>query len=127
MFTRTLVLTACAVALATLLTSSSTQAQGPIRLNYLTFNSMVALPGVVLPPGRYAFESGPQGTDRALVRVMSADLQRVHYLGLTNAVTRPATMPLNQTVLLGEANRGEPTPIKAWYLINSARGREFRW
>ena len=127
MFTRTLVLTACAVALATLLTSSSTQAQGPIRLNYLTFNSSVALPGVVLAPGRYAFESGPQGTDRALVRVMSADLQRVHYLGLTNAVTRPATMPLNQTVLLGEANRGEPTPIKAWYLINSARGREFRW
>ena len=127
MFTRTLVLTACTVALATLLTSSSTQAQGPIRLNYLTFNSTVALPGVVLPPGRYAFESGPNGTDRALVRVMSADLQRVHYLGLTNAVTRPAAMPLNQTVLLGEANRGEPTPIKAWYLINSARGREFRW
>ena len=127
MFTRTLVLTACTVALAMLLTSSSTQAQGPIRLNYLTFNSTVALPGVVLPPGRYAFESGPNGTDRALVRVMSADLQRVHYLGLTNAVTRPAAMPLNQTVLLGEANRGEPTPIKAWYLINSARGREFRW
>ena len=127
MFTRTLVLTACAVALATLLTSSSTQAQGPIRLNYLTFNSSVALPGVVLAPGRYAFESGPQGTDRALVRVMSADLQRVHYLGLTNAVTRPAAMPLNQTVLLAEANRGEPTPIKAWYLINSSRGHEFRW
>jgi hypothetical protein len=36
-------------------------------------------------------------------------------------------MPLNQTVLLGEANRGEPTPIKAWYLINSPLGREFRW
>lgn len=127
MFTRTLVLTACAVALATLLTSSSTQAQGPVGLNYLTFNSTVALPGVVLPPGRYAFESGPNGTDRAIVRVMSADRQRVHYLGMTNAVTRPAAMPLNQTVLLGEANRGEPTPIKAWYLINSPRGHEFRW
>ena len=127
MFTRTLVLTACAVALATLLTSSSTQAQGPVGLNYLTFNSTVALPGVVLPPGRYAFESGPHGTDRALVRVMSADRQRMHYLGLTNAVSRPAAMPLNQTVLLGEASRGEPTPIKAWYLINSPRGHEFRW
>jgi hypothetical protein len=127
MFTRTLVLTACAVALATLLTSSATQAHGPARLNYLTFNSTVALPGVVLPPGRYAFESGPNGTDRAIVRVMSADRQRVHYLGMTNAVTRPAAMPLNQTVLLGEANRGEPTPIKAWYLINSPLGREFRW
>lgn len=127
MFTRTLVLTACAVALTTLLTSSSTKAQGPIRLNYLTFNSTVALPGVVLPPGRYAFESGPNGTDRALVRVMSADRQRMHYLGLTNAVSRPAAVPLNQTVLLGEASRGEPTPIKAWYLINSPRGHEFRW
>ena len=98
-----------------------------IRLNYLTFNSTVALPGVVLAPGRYVFESGPHGTDRALVRVMSADRQRVHYLGLTNAVTRPAAMPLNQTVLLGEASRGEPTPIKAWYLINSPRGHQFRW
>jgi hypothetical protein len=127
MFTRTFVLTACAVTLITLLTSSSTKAQGPIRLNYLTFNSSVALPGVVLPPGRYAFESGPNGTDRALVRVMSADRQRMHYLGLTNAVSRPAAMPLNQTVLLGEASRGEPTPIKAWYLINSPRGHEFRW
>ena len=127
MFTRTFVLTACAVALTTLLTSSSTKAQGPIRLNYLTFNSTVALPGVVLPPGRYAFESGPHGTDRALVRVMSADRQRMHYLGLTNAVSRPAAVPLNQTVLLGEASRGEPTPIKAWYLINSPRGHEFRW
>jgi hypothetical protein len=58
---------------------------------------------------------------------MSADGQRVHYLGLTNAVTRPAAMPLNQNVLLGEANRGEPTPIKAWYVINSPRGHEFRW
>jgi hypothetical protein len=127
MFTRTFVLTACALALTTLLTSSSTQAQGPTRLNYLTFNSTVALPGVVLPPGRYAFESGPNGTDRALVRVMSADRQRMHYLGLTNAVNRPAAMPLNQTVLLGETSRGEPTPIKAWYLINSPRGHEFRW
>ena len=127
MFTRTFVLTACAVALTTLLTSSSTKAQGPIRLNYLTFNSTVALPGVVLPPGRYVFESGPNGTDRALVRVMSADRQRMHYLGLTNAVSRPAAVPLNQTVLLGEASRGEPTPIKAWYLINSPRGHEFRW
>ena len=51
MFTRTFVLTAFAVALAMLMTSSSTQAQGPSRLNYLTFNSAVALPGVVLAPG----------------------------------------------------------------------------
>ena len=127
MLRHTFVLTACAVAMATLLTTSSTQAQASIRMNYVTFNSTVVLPGVVLAPGRYAFESGPNGLDRAIVRVMSADRQRVHYLGLTNAVTRPAAMPLNQTVLLGEASRGEPTPIKAWYLINSPRGHEFRW
>ena len=76
MLRHTLVLTACAVAIATLLTTSSTQAQGPIRTNYVTFNSTVALPGVVLAPGKYAFESGPNGTDRAIVRVMSADRQR---------------------------------------------------
>jgi hypothetical protein len=96
-------------------------------MNYLTFNSTVALPGVVLAPGRYAFESGPNGTDRAIVRVMSADRQRVHYLGFTNSGARPADMPLGQPALLGEASRGEPTPIKAWYEINSSLGHEFRW
>jgi hypothetical protein len=123
----TFVLTACAVAMATLLTTSSTQAQGPIRTNYVTFNSTVALPGVVLAPGKYAFESGPNGTDRAIVRVMSADRQRVHFLGFTKSVTRPGDMPLGPLVSFGEASRGEPTPIKAWYEIHSSVGHEFRW
>jgi hypothetical protein len=113
--------------MVTLLTTSSTQAQGPIGMNYLTFNSTVALPGVVLAPGRYAFETGPNGTDRAIVRVMSADRQRVHYLGLTTAVARPANLAPGQFVLLGEARIGEPTPIKTWYPSNSSTGREFRW
>jgi hypothetical protein len=123
----TFVLTACAVAMATLLTTLSTQAHGPTRMNYLTFNSAVSLPGVVLAPGKYAFESGPNDTDRAIVRVMSADRQRVHYLGLTTAVTRPANLAPGQLVLLGEARIGEPTSIKAWYPSNSSTGREFRW
>ena len=127
MLRRTLVLTACAVAMATLLSTSSTQAQSSNRMNYLTFKSTVALPGVVLAPGRYAFESGPNGTDRAIVRVMSADHQRVHYLGFTKSVTRPADMPSGQPVLLGEASGGEPTPIRAWFEINSSIGHEFRW
>jgi hypothetical protein len=127
MSTRTIVLTACAVAVATLLTSSSTQAQGPMRMNYLTFNSAVALPGVTLAPGKYAFESGPGETDRSLVRVTSADHQRVHFLGFTTPIARPANLVPGQLVQLGEARNGEPTPIKAWYPINSSVGREFRW
>jgi hypothetical protein len=127
MLRRTFVLTVCAVATATLLTTSSTQAQVPIGMNYLTFNGAVALPGVVLPPGKYAFESGPNDTDRAIVRVMSADRQRVHYLGLTNPAARPAHLAPGQLVLLGEARIGEPTPIKTWYPSNSSTGREFRW
>jgi hypothetical protein len=127
MLKRTLVLTACAVAMATLLSTSSTQAQSSNRMNYLTFKSTVALPGVVLAPGRYAFESGPNGTDRTLVRVTSADHQRVHFLGFTTSSTRPANMPPGQLVMLGEARGGEPTPIRAWYPINSSVGHEFRW
>jgi hypothetical protein len=127
MFTRTFVLTACAAAIATLLTTSSMQAQAPNRMNYLTFNTAVALPGVVLGPGKYAFEAGPGDTDRSLVRVTSADHRRVHFLGFTTAVTRPANLPPGQLVVLGEARIGEPTPIKAWYPINSSIGHEFRW
>ena len=127
MLRRTLVLTACAVAMATLLSTSSTQAQSSNRMNYLTFKSTVALPGVVLAPGRYAFESGPNGTDRTLVRVTSADRQRMYFLGFTTSGTRPANMPPGQIVLLGEASGGEPTPIRAWYPINSSVGHEFRW
>lgn len=127
MFKRTLVLSACAVAMAAMLTSSSPQAQGPIGMNYLTFKSAVSLPGVVLTPGRYAFESGPNGTSRSLVRVMSADHQRVHFVGFTTPSTRPANMPAGQLVLLGEARSGVPTPIRAWYPINSLVGHEFRW
>ena len=94
----------------------------PSNVNRVTFNSSVALPGVILLPGSYAFEAGALGMSPNIVRVTSPDYQKLYFVGLTQRVRRPANMAPNQVVALGEARIGEPTPIRAWYPIGSAVG-----
>jgi hypothetical protein len=107
--------------------------------NYLTFGRSVALPGVVIPAGQYRFEvvrleSGyvlefekPDSRRPVAVQVTSNNGRRVHFRGFTWRVPRPAGLPADQTISLGEASRGEPMPIRAWYPIGEAYGHRFVW
>lgn len=127
MFTRKFVLTACAGILVTLLGAASTQAWSSLsRLNHLTFGGPVALPGVVLSPGSYTFQAGPQDTDPTIVRVTTRDGRRTLFMGFTVPVARPHGSR-GAVVSLGEAPAGQPQPIIAWYPTDSGMGYQFRY
>jgi hypothetical protein len=80
-------------------------------LTRLTFDRPVALPGVQLPAGQYAFEALRQD----VVRVTSRDGRRVFYTGFTYRVPRPVKREGEVMVSLGEATRNSPPPITVWY------------
>ena len=129
MFKRTVVLMAAAVAVAALLiTASSIHASvSPMalsKINYLTFDGSVRLPGTVLTPGTYTFEAGPVGTNRDIVRVTTRDGRRVLFMGFTTPVSRPARGPI---VSLGEGPAGAPQPIAIWYEDGATSGHQFRY
>jgi len=126
MFNRKIVLVAILAVLAVAFTAPSMQAGTIVtNVNRVTFNQPVALPGIVLLPGSYAFEAGALGMNPNIVRVMSPDYQKLYFVGFTQRVVRPANMAPNQVVALGEASVGAPTPIRAWYPIGSQSGHEF--
>ena len=125
MFNRKFVLTACIATVALVLMVASTQAWGTSNVNHLTFSKAVALPGVVLPAGAYTFEAGPGGASRNIVVVRARNGQRPLYLGFTREVRRPAGMSTNSLMSFNEAPAGQPTPIAAWYEIDSSTGHEF--
>jgi hypothetical protein len=126
MFNRRIALAAFVLALVTLFAAPSMHAGASLtNVNRVTFNSPVALPGVILLPGSYTFEAGALGMSPNVVRVTSPDYQKLYFVGLTQRVARPANMASNQVVALGEAPIGQPSPIRAWYPIGSQSGHEF--
>jgi hypothetical protein len=125
MLTRSLALMAGGAALAVVLTATSSHAGMPMtRVNNLTFSHAVALPGVTLAAGTYAFESGPASTHANLVRVRTVNQRQQLFLGFTIPISRPPGAP-GRLLVFGEAQAGEPTPIVAWYPVGSDRGHEF--
>jgi hypothetical protein len=126
MFNRRIALAALALALVTMFAAPPMHAGATLtNVNRVTFNGPVALPGVILLPGSYAFEAGALGMNPNIVRVTSPDYQKLYFVGFTQRVARPANMAPNQVVALGEASLGAPTPIRAWYPIGSQSGHEF--
>lgn len=126
MFNHRIVLTVSLMVLVALTTVPSTQAGATLtKVNRVTFSSPVSLPGVVLLPGTYMFESGPVSTHPDIVRVTSADYRELLYVGFTRRIARPAGVARNEVVSLGEALIGAPVPITAWYPIGSNMGHGF--
>src|ERR1043166_9215163 len=107
-------LTAAAVALGLALGAASLQAFPAKRLTYLTFSGAVALPGVTLPAGSYAFELADSNATN-IVLVRNRERSRVYFLGFTDRVARPAGISETSTVTFGEAAPGQPRPIAVWY------------
>jgi hypothetical protein len=127
MVNRKSVLTACGAAIVALVMAASVDAWGrgnASRTNYLTFSRPVALPGVTLGRGTYIFElADPHVLD--VVQVLSRDRSRVYFMAFTRLIQRPADMPADRLVSLGEARVGVPPPIMAWYPLGESRGHQF--
>ena len=104
-----------------------TQAQGPVltMTNDLTFKQPVALPGVVLPAGTYTFESVMLGGN--VVRVSSRNDGTVRFMGFTQRVVRPRSMPTRTPIAFGEAPPGTARPITAWFPIGRSEGHQFMY
>jgi len=115
---------ALGVAAIGILVGVSLHAHGSVSdVNYLTFNRPVSLPGVTLGAGTYIFERASQNTPD-VVRVMSRDRKSVYFMGFTLSIARPDALG-DRVVLLGEAARDSAPPIKAWFPIGEAVGRQF--
>jgi hypothetical protein len=91
--------------------------------NYLTFNGPVALPGVTLPAGTYAFRS-PSGIDKNVVQVMNRAETKSYYMGITRPVQRPRRST-ELLVTLGEASARQVPPIQAWFPLGELEGHAF--
>ena len=123
MLNRNLLWIVVLAAIASMPISGAAQATAPFtEVNKLTFPTRVALPGVVLPAGVYVFERDINAVSR-IVRVKSPNFQRLLYVGFTTPVTRPRGF--KAPVSFGEAEKGDPIPIVAWYPIGSNRGYQF--
>jgi hypothetical protein len=125
MTTQTSLITACALALGLAAGSATMHAATFDQLTYLTFSGPVALPGVTLAPGTYAFDILNSDSGANVVRVRNQARNRTYFLGLTNRIDRPFGMASNRRVALGEARIGNATPIVAWYPSDDVQGRSF--
>ena len=92
---------------------------------YLTFSQPLSLPGVALGSGTYVFEIANPASGADVVRVMSRDRSISYFMGFTRAVSRPATLPRNQMVSLGESAAGVASPITVWWPEHDSTGRQF--
>ncbi|MBI4263601.1 MAG: hypothetical protein HY657_04445 [Acidobacteria bacterium] len=125
MFNRKSLAAACGAAiLGLVMAASSTASTNASRRSYLTFSGPVALPGVTLRAGAYTFELADSNR-RDIVQVRTRDRSRVLWMGFTRLVRRPAGLRADRPATLGEAPRGTPPPITAWYPFGEPTGYEF--
>jgi hypothetical protein len=95
------------------------------RTMFLTFSGPVRLPGVTLAAGSYIFEIANPMSTADVVLVRGRERQKTYYLGLTRPISRPSGARGDKPVTFGEAAKGEPVPITAWYPTGERTGREF--
>ena len=115
MTTRALLITTLALALGASAGPASAGSSTADRLTYLTFSRAVALPGITLPAGTYAFDVFDPGSSANVVRVRNKERSRTYFLGMTTRIERPSGLPGDRRVTFGEAARGVALPIAAWY------------
>jgi len=126
MFKRTTVLAALGVVLV--LSAGSASVQGSTnanRLSYLTFSGPVALPGVILAAGTYAFELADKGVTSNIVVVRNKNRSQVYFLGFTQRFGRPSGIRADGRVTLAEGRKGEAPAIVAWYPPDMMDGLRF--
>src|SRR5262245_31032440 len=97
------------------------------RRTTITFSREVALPGTVLPAGTYNFELiDPLSRDVVIVRSASSQ-PKLYFMGMTERISRPAGMSAAQLVDIGEARRGTPPQVLAWFPPSADQGYRFHY
>lgn len=89
----------------------------------LTFSAPIALPGVVLAAGTYAFEVPDSGIS-GLVRVTSRNGKDVYLTQYTRLVDRPNVDKVPR-VTFREAAAGAARPVNTWFPTGEDEGRQF--
>ena len=124
MLVRSSFCTVWAVLLGLALTAATLSAVPTGDREYVTFSGPVRLPGVTLGAGTYVFEEANlMSSDIILVRNKAT--YQVCFLGFTRRIDRPAGLRTDQSVVLGEAEKGVAPPILAWYPLGESSGHEF--
>ena len=90
----------------------------------LTFSAPIALPGVVLAAGTYAFEIPSEGASHSIVRVSSKDGRQVYLTQFTIEVRKPAADGAPK-VTFHEAARGAAPAVNTWYPTGDESGKQF--
>ena len=124
MSTRKMLTASLLVTLGLTMASSIGATDTPKKTSYLTFSGSVQIPGKVLGAGTYIFELPDSGA-WDLVRVSSRDRKTVYLTAFTQIVQRPDGMTRNPSVTFGEAAKGTPPPVQAWYPQDEPNGRAF--
>ena len=119
---------AAAFGLLVLVGAGATRATATARADQLTlytFKRAVALPGVTLRPGTYAFQIANVDGANNIVMVRDAAQRESLFLGFTYRSPRPAGWSEKRQIVFGESGPGEAAPILAWYPVDNAMGYEF--
>jgi hypothetical protein len=124
MFNRASLITVCGALLGLALAAATVSAAAN-RIEYLSFNVPVGLPGVTLGTGTYVFEVANPDSAADIIRVRNKTTNQVCFLGFTHRVERPARLSEARSVVFGEAPAGIAPPILQWYPVGETVGHEF--
>jgi hypothetical protein len=92
---------------------------------YITFSGPVALPGVTVPAGTYIFETVDANNRNDVVRVRARDYSKVYLQRFTLQIERPANMPRDRVIVLGEGRVGMAPRVEAWFPQGEPVGHKF--
>jgi len=91
--------------------------------SFLTFNTAVELPGVVLQPGTYVFKLADTGS-RNVVQVW--DEKENHMIGHWTFVQADRREAADETIVMFKETRAGATPaVQYWYFPGERIGKEF--
>lgn len=114
-----LAITICLFSAAALLSASST-----IQETVFTFRTPVAVPGKVLPAGKYLFRVAQSGSEINVVEIKNPAETKSYGLFLVKPEFH-VRLPKNSTLIFEKQTAGGPEAIKAWYFQGSKYLNDF--
>ncbi|HTW65688.1 MAG TPA: hypothetical protein VME17_13770 [Bryobacteraceae bacterium] len=100
------------------------EASGPLEQSMFTFNQPVAVPGLVLPAGKYIFQLDQGTGELNVVQIENPVQDKVYGVFLVKPDYR-WTAPRRPAILLEKRAAGAPLAIRAWFYPGDKFGNEF--
>ena len=90
----------------------------------VTFSAPVAVPGQVLPPGRYVFKLADGQNDRNIVQILTEDHREL--LATIRAISAYRLNPTEDTIMtFKERPSGSPEAVSRWFYPGHLAGVAF--